>query len=57
LEKLGRPAVSIITAGFTGAADDRAKVLGLSDHPRTRSEVEEMAARAVEAVALALVKR
>lgn len=59
--------MTIITAGFTIAADARAEVLGLPEHPRvvtdhplasrTKQEVEEMAERSVEDVVRALLKR
>ncbi len=59
--------MTIITAGFTQAADERAIVLGLPAHPRvvtdhplasrTLDEVREMAARIMPDVAAALVKR
>jgi hypothetical protein len=57
IEKTGRPAVTVVTEAFQGAANARATVLGLPEHPRvivehplasrTPSEVEKVATAAV----------
>ena len=67
MEQQGRPAVTVVTEAFEGAAIARAVALGLPDHPRVSvahplasrrsDEVEEMAAAAAASVAGALVKR
>ena len=65
VEKLGRPAVAVITEGFIQAAVSRAKVLGMPDQPRvvlehpiaskTKAEMTSMAERFVDAIVGALV--
>ena len=67
MEQHGRPAVTIVTEAFAGAAMERAAALGLPEHPRVSvahplasrkgDEIEKMAAAAVRAVAAAIVKR
>ena len=66
IEKYGRPAVTIVTTAFTGAAEARAAALGMPRHPRvttehplgsrTKPEVEAMVERAVDRVIAALVR-
>jgi hypothetical protein len=65
-EKLGLPAVNVITTGFSLAAKARARTLGMQDHPiiavqhplanRTTSEVENFARQIASQVADGLVK-
>jgi len=67
MEQQGRPAVTVVTQAFEGAAVARAAALGLPDHPRVAiahplasrrgDEVERMAVAAVAPVVAALVKR
>ena len=67
MEQKGRPAVTVVTEAFEGAANARATALGLPDHPRVSvahplasrraADVEKMAAAAVASVAAAIVKR
>ena len=66
MEQQGRPAVTLVTEAFEGAAVARAAALGLPDHPRVAvahplasrraDEVERMAAAAVAPVVAALIK-
>jgi hypothetical protein len=66
IEKAGRPAVTVVTEAFGGAANARAAVLGLPEHPRvivehplasrTPSEVEKIAAAAVARIAAGLTR-
>jgi hypothetical protein len=65
-EKLGVPAVNVITAGFSLAAKARARTLGMQDHPviavqhplanRTTAEVENFAKEIAYQVTSGLVK-
>ena len=62
IEKTGRPAVTVVTEAFQTAADARAAVLGLPEHPRvivehplasrTPSEIEKVAVAAAARIAL-----
>src|SRR5262249_59938170 len=64
IEKAGRPAVTVVTEAFEGAAAARAAVLGLPEHPRvivehplasrTPSEVEKVASAAATRIAAGL---
>ena len=64
IEKTGRPAVTVVTEAFQTAADARAAVLGLPEHPRvivehplasrTPSEIEKVAVAAVARIAAGL---
>jgi hypothetical protein len=66
IEKTGRPAVTVVTEAFQGAAHARAAVLGLPEHPRvivehplasrTPSEVEKVAVAAVARIAAGLTR-
>src|SRR5439155_87130 len=61
---MGRPAVTVVTEAFQTAADARAAVLGLPEHPRvivehplasrTPSEIEKVAVAAVARIAAGL---
>ena len=67
IERTGKPAVTVVTQAFAGAAAARAAALGLSEHPTVVIEhplasqppagVEKMARDAVRRVASALVGR
>ncbi len=64
IEKTGRPAVTVVTEAFQTAADARAAVLGLPEHPRvivehplasrTPSEIEKVAVAAAARIAAGL---
>jgi hypothetical protein len=64
-EKLGRPAVTVITSGFTVAAKARARTLSMQDHPvvavqhplanKTDTEVKAMARQIAKQVVGGLV--
>jgi hypothetical protein len=64
-EKLGVPAVNVITTGFSAAAKVRARTLGMQDHPivavqhplanRTTPEVEDFAKQIVHQVTSGLL--
>ena len=64
IEKSGRPAVTVVTEAFQAAAEARARVLGLPEHPRViiehplasrmPSEVEKVAAAAAERIVAGL---